>query len=457
MGRVSSSKGDNVLTQVNLLEADYARRLQVPATYTVWEQDSIYYADHCLGTGTDYSDADPIVVLNACRDNGPAEGTSVYIKPPFVTGSQFTINRANFTLFSDIHGLSGAVQIYRVLIDSTSVNISEVTLQGILMQYLRFNAVSSHSIIYSYFIDNYVRSAGTATSEGIVFDGDGTDEINNIYFVRNKFYDQGQSARAGFVSWLFNHVGNGQIYFDHCNYSGNASNQAFFAVEDDGFLGPYVRINDFNCVPGASATWRLLLVKAQTSNNNRGVAAFDCSGAWFELAPTTTNFVEVENSTKTVRCAAYIHNNTLSPSGANRNICNILNATWYAAPGGVDWVNNRSRLAYTLGTPAHATNFRVHTVNNWYYNPIGNVATPYSAGAGYLRDSAGAQAHPSNATLYTVVESPKLINIGGGTISAILIDGVATGFTSGTFALSPRQTFQVNWTVQPTISTVYAQ
>lgn len=89
------------------------------------------------------------------------------------------------------------------------------------------------------------------------------------------------------------------------------------------------------------------------------------------------------------------------------------------------------------------------------YNPVGNIATPYPAGAGYLLDVAAAQAFPTSNTNYTVGQSPKFITIYGGTVTSISIDGVATGLTSGGFYLKVGQILNVVWTGQPS-SQVYA-
>jgi len=107
-----------------------------------------------------------------------------------------------------------------------------------------------------------------------------------------------------------------------------------------------------------------------------------------------------------------------------------------------------------VGTNIDSAHSRV--TNNIGYNPVGNIATPYSVAAGYLTDAAAAQAFPTSNTNYTVCASPKLITIYGGTVTSISIDGVATGLTSGAFRLEPGEVFNVVWTGQPS-SQVYAQ
>jgi parallel beta-helix repeat protein len=112
------------------------------------------------------------------------------------------------------------------------------------------------------------------------------------------------------------------------------------------------------------------------------------------------------------------------------------------------WNNNLANVIELL-TPL------VTVIGNRGYNPHGNVATPYPAAAGNISDKAAAQAFPTTHTDYTIVHSPKLITIYGGTVTQILIDGVVCGLTSGAFRLEPGQVLHVDWTGQPS-SVVYA-
>lgn len=113
---------------------------------------------------------------------------------------------------------------------------------------------------------------------------------------------------------------------------------------------------------------------------------------------------------------------------------------------------NGTHQIYPVGT-----HDKIH--QNTGYNPIGNIATPYSVAAGFLTDVAGAQAFPTTATNYTVGQSPKLITIYGGTITSVSINGVATGQAGAAsfaaYRLEPEQILNVVWTIQPS-SVVYA-
>jgi len=116
-------------------------------------------------------------------------------------------------------------------------------------------------------------------------------------------------------------------------------------------------------------------------------------------------------------------------------------------------IKDNNLRAGTIVVAAGATRIRIE--DNEGYNPKGNIPTPYPVAAGYLTDSAAAQAFPTSNTNYTITESPKFITIYGGTVTSISIDGVATGLTSGSFFLKTGQILNVVWTGQPS-SQVYA-
>ncbi|MCJ7634207.1 right-handed parallel beta-helix repeat-containing protein [Candidatus Bathyarchaeota archaeon] len=99
---------------------------------------------------------------------------------------------------------------------------------------------------------------------------------------------------------------------------------------------------------------------------------------------------------------------------------------------------------------------------NFGYNPRGNIATPWTNGAGNLSDVAAALDNPVSDALYTVTNSPKLIiltNCAG--ISAVQIDGVTlTNMTTHDpqiYQLNPGQTLHVVWTVTTPHGEVFGQ
>ncbi|MFP3317482.1 MAG: hypothetical protein RXN79_03720 [Candidatus Nanopusillus sp.] len=49
---------------------------------------------------------------------------------------------------------------------------------------------------------------------------------------------------------------------------------------------------------------------------------------------------------------------------------------------------------------------------------------------------------------------PVIITVHGGTVSAIALDGVTTGATSGAFLLLPNHTLQVTYSSAPTMTAI---
>lgn len=74
--------------------------------------------------------------------------------------------------------------------------------------------------------------------------------------------------------------------------------------------------------------------------------------------------------------------------------------------------------------------------NNPGFNPVGNFTAPTV---------------PASTVAYTNSYGyPCMVSIYGGTVTAITIDGVATGQTSGTFVLSPGETIAITYSSAPT-------
>ena len=160
--------------------------------------------------------------------------------------------------------------------------------------------------------------------------------------------------------------------------------------------------------------------------------------------------------------AAFIINGNLSNTRINDNTFDGANYTPYflQSLGGVTVTNvmcsDNSVRQWATSCFSEAATGRVMKFDNYTYNPVGVIANPYPVAAGDLDDVAAAQAFPTSNTNYTVVGSPKLITIYGGTVTSISIGGTVTGLTSGVFYLKPSQVLNVVWTGQPS-SVVFAQ
>jgi len=88
--------------------------------------------------------------------------------------------------------------------------------------------------------------------------------------------------------------------------------------------------------------------------------------------------------------------------------------------------------------------------NNVGYNPVKRITTPISGST--LVDS-GSSSTWVSATVYTNWQSPKILYVSGGTVTVIAADGVTlyTAATTCTITLQPGDTFEVTFTVAPTI------
>jgi hypothetical protein len=105
--------------------------------------------------------------------------------------------------------------------------------------------------------------------------------------------------------------------------------------------------------------------------------------------------------------------------------------------------------ATLLGNISLGTDVTHIVTGNIGYNDGTVLSTPYPATTGNITNSSASQGFPTSTAVYTIRISPKYITISGGTVSAILIDGVTTGVTAGTFYLQPGQTIRVDHTVNP--------
>jgi len=199
---------------------------------------------------------------------------------------------------------------------------------------------------------------------------------------------------------------------------------------------------------GATAVWLI--------NNRAEASGLFC---WFESA--SNDLVSIGNRIYQAAGRAYNFDGNLSYSRIIGDVFDgnavTVNFLYTAVACAITDVQVAfCTLRGQTGVMFNEVGGKVEKYHNGGYNPVGNVATPYPVAAGNLDDVAAAQAFPTSNVNYTVVGSPKLITIYGGTVTNIQVDGVVTGLTSGAFRLEPKQILKVVWTVQPS-SLVYAQ
>jgi len=82
------------------------------------------------------------------------------------------------------------------------------------------------------------------------------------------------------------------------------------------------------------------------------------------------------------------------------------------------------------------------------YNPVGPISSPISGST--IVDS-GSSSKWTSGTTYTNWESPKVLSISGGTVTAIEVNGQALSPTTSTITLQPGDTFSITFSSTPTI------
>ena len=102
----------------------------------------------------------------------------------------------------------------------------------------------------------------------------------------------------------------------------------------------------------------------------------------------------------------------------------------------------------STGTPIVTNSAPVIVEGNVGYNPVGPISSPISGGT--IVDS-GSSNKWTSGTTYTNWESPKLLSISGGTVTAIEVNGQALSPTTSTITLQPGDTFSITFSSTPTI------
>lgn len=445
------------------------------ADYVIYKSGSTYYALPSRIGGTKYSDDDGISVLQAANDALSTTGGTILLKcrisnasAPFVMGSAtvelpFTLigsgvwtgitlangvndsiiktrggvlgfaangfqTIANMTLDGNAAGQAAGHGInfcaYYSLIDNvmvTNCKESGINVTGVDAAHTAVdNAlrnVHSYSNATGFSMINYGSDVSISSSRLFYNSQDGIyQQAGNLMLTNSSIYG---NTRYGIYQL-------GSIWSEITgNWFGDNTSVDIYIASSGGFQSGNTNIigNSFYCTTKAGG-W------------GPPIIFLDGSGA-FPI--NNVNIVGNDFWSTTVLCGSALW---FDPDVTSANVAN-------------------NSISGTFGTgPIHLDAGSVLKISgNTGYNPVGNIANPYPVAAGYLNDTAGAQAFPTTATNYTVNHSPKLVTIYGGTITSVSIDGVATGQSgAGTFAayhLNPGQVLNVVWTVQPS-SVVYA-
>lgn len=95
-------------------------------------------------------------------------------------------------------------------------------------------------------------------------------------------------------------------------------------------------------------------------------------------------------------------------------------------------------------------NINLTISGNVGYNPVGYLANPFT-GSNTEMYNTGSNATMTSDMTYTVCGSARTIYVSGGTVTAITVNGQATGLTSGTIVLQPMDTFSITFSSAPTL------
>lgn len=145
-----------------------------------------------------------------------------------------------------------------------------------------------------------------------------------------------------------------------------------------------------------------------------------------------------------------IYNNTVSTNevacGSNSYAITIGSGATSTTISG-----NNITAVYTINDAGTDTKI----FNNPGYNPVGYISSPISSGGITLVDKGSGSTWVSGTT-YTNWESPKILYISGGTVTAIVYDGqtLYTSTTTCSITLQPGDTFSVTFTTAPTINVI---
>lgn len=89
-------------------------------------------------------------------------------------------------------------------------------------------------------------------------------------------------------------------------------------------------------------------------------------------------------------------------------------------------------------------------VNNSGYNPVGAITNPWpKTGTDLTNRVNGGTASPQSGVTYTIRQTPKTVVVSGGNISAIAVNGLTTGTTSGAFKLGVGETITIVYQSPP--------
>jgi len=445
----SSWAGDLIDDYVSQTETGYTQTIPLvtDSTYTVrGAAPTVYVRNNSTGEVTTY--ATELAALEYCRDNGPAEGTTVFIKAPFKTSTAdvFTVNRSNFSIITGLnpgyadYTADDGVLIHCIKLDSSTAQVEDCYFQGLKTVKIWFYSHTNHvaRIVFEQ-CSNWCRSGN---AEGIIFDGDAW--LNYIYFNDCHLTPQAPAVGYGAVTFKNTAWGTGQIYFSNLRLVTIANNVTLFYVVNASVTDAGVRLDGHIHVDNTGCKF------LHIDSDGAGDTVFNADFRDFEFLEfdENTTMVTIENPSGTVQTALDFHDNRIF---IDDGVTLTLITNNASAVG--DWrlttpvhclLFHHNRIFYntgtfTIGTPAQNADFNVEVSGNRGFNPVA-ASTPAVGGS------------PVTFGPYVY---PMQISVVGGTITSVTNRGQVTGQagagTARDYTLYPGDTCVIVYAVVPVV------
>ena len=201
---------------------------------------------------------------------------------------------------------------------------------------------------------------------------------------------------------------------------------------------------------------------AGTSNHSvTGNVIKNCEGSAIEGARSNNDIVIQGNVIQSVNSVVHgaairlkdavrilISGNNVAPSGHGPAVAMLANSD--------NWQVIGNNFGGTSGVTLTAAGSMV--ANNFGYNPVGVIASPWpSTGTDLTNNVVAGNDNPQSGTTYTVRHTSKTIVITGGDVSQILINGVDSGSLASTFKLGVGESIAITYNSSPPATLVFAE
>jgi parallel beta-helix repeat protein len=287
----------------------------------------------------------------------------------------------------------------------------------------------------------------TADSNGIVVRGAVSDTtIDDVFFweFRNaSVYFEGEASGKQYYQFIQNSwiEGAGQYGIRM------GTNSSLLAHHINIFNNHAITLNDVG-IYMQYASYAQISLNTIKDNNKQGIYCQSSPYSHIE-----NNFIFGNGVTPTNT------NPDLEVNSANNVIVlgNSLGKTGYTSPkyalylywsdnvtviGNDMWTGGTSIIGFSGSSGVVEKNAR--------YNPVGYIINPFTGITLNLLNS-GNNATMTSDWIYTNQFTTKTIYVSGGTVTAIKVNGQATGLTTGSFVLYPFDTFSITFSSAPTL------